>query len=101
MIARIWNGKTDSSHFEVYSLFLKQVAVPDYQKTPGFRGLVFLRKRDDQQAQFKLITYWESIPAIKAFAGSDYTKAKYYPEDNGFLLDFPEEAEHYEIFEAI
>jgi heme-degrading monooxygenase HmoA len=98
MVARIWNGKTDILHFETYSAFLKRVAIPDYEKIQGFMGLVFLRNQDSHHAHFKLITYWDSIQSIKDFAGSDYKKAKYYPEDNIFLLYFEEEAEHYEVF---
>jgi heme-degrading monooxygenase HmoA len=98
MIARIWNGKTDMVHYETYSAFLEQVAIPDYEKTTGFSGLVFLRNLDDHHAHFKLITYWDSIQSIKDFAGSDYKKAKYYPEDKNFLLHFEEEATHYEVF---
>ncbi|HUM46366.1 MAG TPA: hypothetical protein PLD84_05535 [Chitinophagales bacterium] len=44
MIARIWHGKTEQSDFERYSDFLKEVAIPDYKKTAGLRGLTFLRK---------------------------------------------------------
>jgi|SRR5450432_50405 len=98
MIARIWNGKVDASHYESYAAFLNQVAIPDYEKTAGLTGLVFLRNKDERYARFKLITYWENIEAIRNFAGSDYKKAKYYPEDKNFLLYFEEEAEHYEVF---
>lgn len=44
MIARIWHGKTNSNDFEAYTEFLKKIAIPDYQKTPGFKGLSFLRQ---------------------------------------------------------
>jgi heme-degrading monooxygenase HmoA len=98
MIARIWNGRTKISDFESYTEFLNQVAIPDYEKTPGFKGLLFLRNQNSQEAEFKLITYWENISAVANFAGSDYTRAKYYPEDKNFLLDFPERVEHYEVF---
>jgi heme-degrading monooxygenase HmoA len=98
MIARIWTGNTDIIHLETYSEFLKHVAIPDYENTPGFRGLMFLRNHDDIQAHFKLITYWEDINAIKNFTGPEFKKAKYYPEDKNFLLHFNEEAEHYEVF---
>jgi heme-degrading monooxygenase HmoA len=98
MIARIWHGKTDKSKSESYSNFLKQTAVPDYQKTEGFRGLNFLRTAIDNEAHFTLITYWENIEAIKKFAGDDFEKAKYYPEDLDFLLEFEENVRHYEVF---
>jgi heme-degrading monooxygenase HmoA len=98
MIARIWHGKTDISNFENYAIFLREVAIPDYKKTPGYKGLNFLRNSKTGEAHFYLITYWENIEVIKNFAGQDFEKAKYYPEDNNFLLEFEEYVEHYEVF---
>jgi hypothetical protein len=43
------------------------------------------------------MTFWSSIEAIRKFAGEDYEKARYYPEDEKFLLNFAEKAEHFEI----
>jgi hypothetical protein len=40
---------------------------------------------------------WESIAAIKLFAGDDHEKAKYYPEDKDFLLEMEPTVSHYEI----
>ena len=41
MIARIWHGKTSAANFEAYTELLKQLAIPDYEKTIGFKGLTF------------------------------------------------------------
>jgi len=98
MIARIWHGKTAAVDFEKYSEFLTRVAIPDYKKTAGFKQLAFLRRIIGQEAHFTLITYWESLAAIKNFAGEDIEKAKYYPEDDNFLLDFEELVQHHEVF---
>jgi heme-degrading monooxygenase HmoA len=98
MIARIWHGKTNKSDFESYSNLLKEMAIPDYKKTMGFKGLTFLRNIKGNEAHFTLISYWENFDVIKNFAGQDFEKAKYYPEDNNFLLEFEEHAEHYEVF---
>lgn len=98
MIARIWHGKTNLANFEAYTDFLNRVAIPDYQKTPGFKGLSFLRNIKDDEGHFKLITYWENLDVIKNFAGEDFEKAKYYPEDDGFLLEFEEKVNHFEVF---
>ena len=98
MIARIWHGKTSITNFETYAEFLKQVAIPDYQKTEGFKKLSFLRSIKGNEGHFTLITYWENIKAIKNFAGPDYEKAKYYPVDKDFLLHFEEKVEHFEVF---
>ncbi len=101
MIARIWHGKTSSANFEAYTDLLKRIAIPDYQKTEGFKGLTFLRNITNNEAHFNLITYWENLEVIKNFAGLDFEKAKYYPEDNEFLLEFEEKVQHYEVFASV
>jgi heme-degrading monooxygenase HmoA len=98
MIARIWHGKTSIANFEEYTEFLKKVAIPDYEKTIGFKSLSFLRNVKNDEGHFTLITYWESLDVIKNFAGDDFEKAKYYPEDEEYLLEFEEKVEHFEVF---
>lgn len=98
MIARIWHGKTRVEDYEAYAAFLREMAVPDYQKTVGFMGLTFLRNIKGSEGHFTLITYWENLEVIKNFAGENFEKAKYYPEDNDFLLEFEEKVEHHEVF---
>jgi len=99
MIARIWNGRTSAEHYEEYTTFMKERAVPDYKGTEGFVKLSFLRKVEGDIAYFKLVTYWESMEVIKNFAGDDYSKAKYYPEDEKYLLEFEEHVQHFEVFD--
>ncbi|WP_411029232.1 antibiotic biosynthesis monooxygenase [Spongiimicrobium sp. 3-5] len=98
MIARIWHGKTSKQNYDAYTVLLKKLAIPDYKKTIGFRGLRFLRHLENNEGHFTLITYWENLEVIKNFAGDDYTKAKYYPEDQNFLLEFEEHVQHMEVF---
>jgi hypothetical protein len=45
-----------------------------------------------------LITYWNNWEALRQFAGEDVEKAKYFPEDNDFLLEFEENVQHFEVF---
>jgi hypothetical protein len=47
-----------------------------------------------------LITHRESRDAIKAFAGADYEKAVYFPQDEKFLLPMLLKVEHYEILSS-
>jgi len=98
MIARIWHGKTKIEHYEAYTDFMKQKAIPDYKKTEGFVKLTFLRRTEGDIAHFNLITFWENIEVIKNFAGTDYEIAKYYPKDKEYLLEFEEKVTHYEVF---
>ena len=98
MIARIWQGKVKADDLGAYTHFMRNRAVPDYQQTAGFVKLSFLRRVEADIAYFTLITYWENLEVIKNFAGEDYEKAKYYPEDENYLLDFEEKVVHYEVF---
>jgi len=58
-----------------------------------------LRRVYDDKVEFLLITLWDSWNAIKAFAGEDYEKAVYYPEDEKFLLQLDPHVLHYEVLE--
>ena len=98
MIARIWHGKTKVEDYEEYTEFLKSEAIPDYEKTEGFKKLIFLRNVKENIGHFTLITFWENIEVVKNFAGEDFEKAKYYPKDDNFLLEFEEKVIHYEVF---
>lgn len=98
MIVRIWHGKTKIEDFEEYTELMKSKAIPDYQKTDGFVKLAFLRRVDGDIGHFKLITFWKNLEVIKNFAGEDFEKAKYYPEDKKFLLEFEEKVTHNEVF---
>ncbi|MEX0288205.1 MAG: antibiotic biosynthesis monooxygenase [Flavobacteriaceae bacterium] len=98
MIARIWKGKTKIEHAEEYEDFMKSRAIPDYSQTIGFIKLIFLKRTDNEYAYFNLITFWKDMDVIKNFAGDDFEKAKYYPEDKRFLLEFPEKVTHFEVF---
>ena len=98
MIARIWHGQTKIEYYEEYTEFLKRVAIPDYKRAKGFKGLTFLRNKKENIADFTLITFWENLEVIKNFAGEDCEKAKYYKEDKKYLLRFEEKVNHYEVF---
>jgi heme-degrading monooxygenase HmoA len=98
MIARIWHGRTDIKKYDAYTEFLKRVAIPDYQETKGFKGLAFLRNIINNEGHFYLVSYWTNIEAIKNYAGQDFEKPKYFPEDKDFLLEKEERVNHYEVF---
>lgn len=98
MIARIWHGRTKREDYEDYTDLMKSKAIPDYKGTEGFIDLTFLRRIDNDIAHFTLITFWKNLEMIKNFAGEDFEKAKYYPEDEKYLLEFEEKVIHYEVF---
>lgn len=97
MIARIWHGKTKISQADDYRDFLNARAIPDYRSVPGNLNVYVLRRIEGNEAHFITLTFWENVEAIKAFAGEDFEKAKYYPEDQSFLLEFEPTVTHYEV----
>ncbi len=99
MIARIWHGKVLQEMADSYYEYLKQTGLKDYRNVKGNAGVKVLRKDDGSQTHFLLITWWDSFASIKQFAGENYEQARYYPEDEKYLLEFEPHVQHYEILE--
>lgn len=97
MIARIWHSRTRAEDADEYRDFLRSRAVPDYKQTPGNLGVYLLRRIEGDEAHFLTLTHWEGVEAVRAFAGDDISRAKYYPEDARFLLEFEPTVLHYEV----
>ncbi len=97
MIARIWRGAVRESDKDAYFEYLKHTGLKEYAETPGNRGVFTLRRVADGKAEFTLLTLWDSWHAIQAFAGPEYEKAVYYPEDDRFLVERGPDVLHYEV----
>jgi len=98
VIARLWHGTTTTEKADAYLAFLQARALPDYRGTPGNIAAYILRREDGDITHFSTLTYWSSLSAIEAFAGADISRAKYYPEDAGFLLEFEPTVQHSELY---
>ena len=96
MIARIWHGVVPAAKAADYLKSLEGTGLPDYKNTPGNQGVQVLQRTIGEHTHFLLITLWESYDAIRAFAGDDIEKARYYPEDEDFLLELEPTVSHYE-----
>ena len=97
MVARIWHGRTRARDYDAYWAFLQERAIPDYRSTPGNRGVRLFRRLEGDEAHFLTLSYWDSLEAIRNFAGADIAVAKYYPEDRNYLLEFEPSVQHYEV----
>jgi heme-degrading monooxygenase HmoA len=99
MIARIWHGKTNASVADAYLDYLFKSGMPAYRATAGNKGAWVLRRLEGNVAHFITLSFWESRDGIAAFAGADIEAAKYYPEDEKYLLEFEPNVTHYELFQ--
>ena len=97
MIVRLWHGRVPSAKAADYRRFLNACAVPDYRGVAGNRGVHVLERADGEVTHFATLTFWDSLDAIRAFAGDDVERARYYPEDQDFLLEFEPTVVHYSV----
>ncbi len=74
-----------------------ETGVVDYRDTPGNRGAYVMRWFEADVAHFELLTLWDSVDAIRAFAGDDYERARYYPEDDEYILERELHVRHLEV----
>jgi heme-degrading monooxygenase HmoA len=100
MIARTWHGMVRATDADGYYAYLLQTGLSDYRSTPGNQGVQVLRRVDGEVAHFLLITCWDSWESIRAFAGDDPERARYYAEDDRWLLEKEPFVTHYEVLDA-
>lgn len=98
MITRVWHGKTSLQHADKYLKFLVTHGTQDYRRTKGNRSVRVWRNIATDACHFYTVTEWDDLEAIKAFAGENYARAVYYPEDQDMLLEFEETVQHFESF---
>lgn len=97
MIARIWHGMVTNSKSADYLELMRKVALPEYKATQGNRGAWCLHRVEGDVTHFEMLTFWDDVPAIKRFAGDDYSLAKYYDFDSTYLVEKEERVRHYEV----
>lgn len=95
MIARTWDGATSAEDADAYLEYLRRTGVATCRSTPGNRGVYVLRSIAGDRAQFRFISLWDSMEAIRRFAGDTPERAVFFPEDDRYLVDRDEDVEHY------
>lgn len=97
MIARTWHGSVLSEKASAYHQYLLATGLKDYTDIKGNRGVYLFKWETGNITHYQTMTLWDSIEAIKEFAGDDYEKARYYPEDEHYLLEMEPLVQHYEV----
>jgi heme-degrading monooxygenase HmoA len=98
-ITRIWHGKTSAEHADEYLKYVEETGMADYKNVAGNLSAKILRRIEGDICHFLTVTEWDSYGSIKKFAGEDFEKARYYRQDEKYLLEFEEKVAHYETFE--
>jgi len=97
MIARTWHGVVPAEKEDEYLEYLGKTGVTDAKATGGNQGVYVMRRREGDKTHFFFLSLWESMDAVKAFAGNEPEKARYYPEDARYLLELEPNVEHYDV----
>jgi heme-degrading monooxygenase HmoA len=97
MIARTWWGRTPAAQADEYVKYLEKTGVKDLEATLGNKGVFVFRRIDGEEAEFFMMSLWESMEGIREFAGPEPERAVYYPEDKEFLLELDPNVIHYEV----
>lgn len=100
MVARIWHGRTLTAKADDYEKYLQATGVKKILATEGNHGVEVLRRTDGPKTDFIVMSYWESMDAVKRFAGADYQKAVVMPRDAEFLIEVEPGVAHYEVVRA-
>jgi hypothetical protein len=96
-ILREWRAEIRRSKKDAYVDYVYSTGIAGYRQTRGNLGAaVAVRDLDDTRSEIVTLSWWESLDAIRAFAGDPVDQARYYPEDNEYLLTRPERVLHYE-----
>ncbi|HEX9615111.1 MAG TPA: antibiotic biosynthesis monooxygenase [Bacteroidota bacterium] len=96
MIARIWHGKTKKEHADAYREYVSRTGVREYRNTDGNLGVQIWQKDDGDFTHIWTVTLWRDLESVKGFAGAEFDKAKYYPEDRNYLIEFEPKVAHYQ-----
>ena len=97
LITRLWEGSTRAADADRYLEYLHRTGLRDYQRAPGNQGVLALRGIAGDRADFLLLTFWDSEAAIRGFAGEPIERARFYPEDEAFLIRRQETVRHLEL----
>jgi heme-degrading monooxygenase HmoA len=96
VIARLWHGWARGANADRYEALLRAEILPGIHRIEGFLGAYLLRRDADEEIEFVTVTLWQSLDAVRAFAGEDYEAAVVPPEARALLSRFDERSTHYE-----
>ena len=97
-ILRRWSSRIRTSDEDAYAQYVGTTGLTDYRATAGNLGAeILMRRLEDGSTEVTTLSWWRSMQAIEAFAGPQPELARYYPDDERFLLDKPLHVEHHRV----
>jgi heme-degrading monooxygenase HmoA len=98
MIMRIWRGWVATERRDEYVGYIERTGLAEYRSTEGNSGAqMVVRDLEDGTTEVLTLSWWETIEAVRAFAGDDEEVAKYYLEDEQYLVRHDDIVTHYDV----
>ena len=99
MIARHWRGLAKAARADDYVAHLRAQTLPRLLEMPGFAGAEILRRDTMRGTEFVVITRWQSLEAIVAFAGCDAESAVVPAHAQAMMVEYDDRARHYTVID--
>ena len=100
MIMRTWRACTAEADADTYYDYMSKAGLRRVQSAPGNRGVFVVRRLVQGKAEFLVMSLWESMEAVHAFAGPDATRAVFNPDDEHYLLEYDVTVRLYDVLAA-
>lgn len=97
MIARHWRGWTKSENANAYEALLKSRVLPELKSIPGYLGGYIFRNDGPEESEFVVVNLFDSLDAVRQFAGPHYSIPVFEPEARRLLSKVEPVAMHYEV----
>jgi heme-degrading monooxygenase HmoA len=95
-ILREWRAEIRRATSAAYVEYVRATGIVEYRRTPGNLGaVVAVRDIDETRSEIVTLSWWTSLEAIRAFAGDSPDRARYFPDDDQYLLTRPDHVQHY------
>ncbi|HEV8644153.1 MAG TPA: hypothetical protein VGR01_01115 [Burkholderiales bacterium] len=102
MISRIWHGWTSRQNADAYERMLRSEIFKgiEHREIQGYHGIHLLRRDVPEGVEFVTVMWFESLDAVKAFAGEDFEAAVVPPKACELLSRFDARSAHYNVLVA-
>jgi heme-degrading monooxygenase HmoA len=97
MIARVWRGRTTRANADAYQELLGTTILPGIDRVSGYRGAELFRRNVGEEVEFMTVTRFDSLDAVREFAGDDYEQAVISDEAHDLLSSFDDRVAIYDL----
>jgi heme-degrading monooxygenase HmoA len=97
VIARVWAARATPANAPAYAEHLRDRVIPTLRRVEGYRGARLLQRKDDDEVEIIVSTWWDSLDSIHGFAGAAIENAVVEGAAAALLIDFEERVQHYEL----